>query len=91
MIKENKKFSNLNKLNKENQRFSKLLKITKENKKSSNLNKLSTEKSFDAIKFKRQLQENSWKNSGAEDLHGYVKYANINATKSKLHRKFENK
>jgi len=67
------------------------LNMIKENQRFSNLNNLSKEKSFDAIKFKRQLQENSWKNSGAKDLHGYVKYVNKNATKSKLHRKFENK
>ena len=62
--------------------------MTNENKKFSNI---SNEKSFDAIKFKRKLQENSWKNSGANNLHEYVKYVNKNAAKSKLHRKFENK
>ncbi|MCL2687691.1 MAG: hypothetical protein FWE58_04075 [Methanobrevibacter sp.] len=48
------------------------------------------EKSFDAIKFKRKLQENSWKNSGAKNLSEYVRYVNRNATKSKLHRKYKN-
>ena len=47
-------------------------------------------KPFDAIKFKRKLQKNSWKKSGAKNLQEYVNYVNKSATKSKLHRKFEN-
>jgi len=77
MTKKNKKSSNLDNLSKKNREF-------------SNLNELSKEKSFDAVRFKRQLHENSWRNSGAKNLHEYVKYVNKNATKSKLHRGFKN-
>jgi len=76
-------------MNKENQGFSKLSKITKESKKFSNLNKLSKknkEKSFDAIKFKRKLQENVWKHSEAKNSKEYMEYANKNARKSILYR-----
>jgi len=41
-------------------------------------------KEFDCVKFKRKLQENAWKKSGAKNLHEYVKYVNKNVSKSKL-------
>ena len=61
--------------------------MNKENEKFSNLNKLSDDKKIDALKFKRQLQKNSWKNSGAKNLHEYIEYANKIALKSPLKKK----
>jgi hypothetical protein len=37
---------------------------------------MNDELKIDALKLKRQLQENAWKNSGAKNLHEYVIYAN---------------
>ncbi|GAA5818385.1 MAG: conserved hypothetical protein [Methanobrevibacter sp. CfCl-M3] len=48
-------------------------------------NDFSTEKKeFNAIKFKRKLQENVWKNSGAKNLDEYVDYINKRAKKSAM-------
>jgi len=48
---------------------------------------MNSEKKLDALKFKRQLQKNSWKNSGAANLHEYIEYANKIALKSLLKKK----
>ncbi|GAA5818645.1 MAG: conserved hypothetical protein [Methanobrevibacter sp. CfCl-M3] len=40
------------------------------------------EEKINAIKFKRNLQENAWKNSGAKTLHEYVLHVNNVALKS---------
>jgi len=37
---------------------------------------MNNEKKLDALKFKRQLQKNAWRNSGASNLHEYIKCAN---------------
>jgi hypothetical protein len=34
------------------------------------------EEILDCVKFKRQLQKNVWKKSGAKNLHKYVEYIN---------------
>ena len=41
-------------------------------------------KKIDALKFKRQLQKNSWKNSGAKNLQEYIDYTNKIATKPSI-------
>jgi len=51
---------------------------------------MNKEKEFDCVKFKRQLQDNAWKNSGAKNIDEYVRYSNKMASKSPLHRKYEN-
>ena len=56
------------------------------NKRFSKLNKSSKEKTFDAIKFKRQLQENVWKHSKAKNSKEFMEYINKNARKSILYR-----
>jgi len=53
---------------------------------------MNKEKQFDCIKFKRELQENILKKSGAKNLHEYVEYAKKVGEKSSLHKaKYEKK
>ena len=56
-------------------------------KKISNLKKSRKEKSFDAVKFKRRLQENVWQHSKAKNSKEFMEYVNNNARKSILYRR----
>ncbi|MDR2545011.1 MAG: hypothetical protein LBD03_05630 [Methanobrevibacter sp.] len=44
------------------------------------------EKDFDAIKFKRILQENLWKRSKAKNFKEYIDYVNEVASKSRVNK-----
>jgi len=46
-------------------------------------------KEFDCVEFKRQLQANAWKRSGAKNLNEYVTWSKKIAEQSPLHRKYE--
>jgi hypothetical protein len=47
------------------------------------------EKEFDAIKFKRKLQENLWKHSKAKNSKEYVEYVNKIASNSSITKKIK--
>ena len=47
---------------------------------------MNKEKKFDCIRFKKELQERTLKNSGAKNLREYVNYVNEIAQKSSLHK-----
>jgi len=47
---------------------------------------MNKEKAFDAIKFKRKLQDNVWKRSKAKNSKEFMEYINKNARKSILYR-----
>jgi len=64
--------------------------MNKENKKFANLDKLNKEKEFDAIKFKRQLQDNVLKRYNSKNSYELIECINKNALKSSLHRKYKN-
>ena len=47
---------------------------------------MNNEKKFDCVKFKNELQEKLIKKSEAKNLTEYVKYVNIIASSSSLHK-----
>ncbi|KZX16257.1 hypothetical protein [Methanobrevibacter curvatus] len=47
---------------------------------------MTKEKDFDCVKFKRQLQDNVWKSSGAKNTKELVDYINKQSLKSSLRR-----
>ena len=51
---------------------------------------MKNEKKFDAIKFKRQLQDNVLKRYNPKNSHEFMECINKSASKSPLHRKYKN-
>jgi hypothetical protein len=47
---------------------------------------MTKKKNFDAVEFKRQLQENVWKNSGAKNTEELIEYINKRSLNSSLRR-----
>jgi hypothetical protein len=51
---------------------------------------MSKEKEFDAIEFKRQLQDNVLKRYNVKNSREFMECINKNALKSSLHREYKN-
>jgi hypothetical protein len=51
---------------------------------------MNKKKNFDAIEFKRQLQKNVWKNTGAKSTDELVDYINKRSLSSSLRRTNDN-
>ncbi|GAA5819442.1 MAG: conserved hypothetical protein partial [Methanobrevibacter sp. CfCl-M3] len=58
--------------------------------KDTDLDFSTKEKSFDAVKFKRKLQENVWKHSKANNSIEFMEYINKNAKKSYIYKNKKN-